>query len=273
MNIRQFNCTPHPYWLPNFMDVFTWSLPFVGEKITDMLVAVLNTCTKEELEEGDEETLVSPSFAPHDERRQIIKNKIMAVGKMARVFSLLREESEKVSELKSVSSSNQLPYSTLASSSEDVKESINGFSDARKSDIENERLPPELYDADSEEGKAIMSQPSSPSEDLDEGEEEPSPVLSNGVSEQLENAIEKGTLTRIDTSQVINRSTPPSPSSPVARKRHSRNASLGTTTTSPSMRRRSLESTYSLIQNVWSEREKEEAERAKANSGGRIAPP
>ena len=55
-----------------------------------MLVAVLNTCTKEELEESDDETLVSASFTPHDERRQIIKNKIMAVGKMARVFSLLR---------------------------------------------------------------------------------------------------------------------------------------------------------------------------------------
>ncbi|KAF8880065.1 Metallo-dependent phosphatase-like protein [Infundibulicybe gibba] len=252
MNIRQFNCTPHPYWLPNFMDVFTWSLPFVGEKITDMLVAVLNTCTKEELEESDDDaTLVSPSSVTSEEsveRRKVIKNKIMAVGRMARVFALLREESEKVSELKSVSGSSRLPYGTLASGSEGIKEAINGFDDARKSDIENERLPPELFDADSEEGKAIMTQPTTPSEDHDSH-----PPISQTA------AISSGSIpASINTTVTIPGPGSPvlgpgSPTIPVAgfKRGHSRQASLGTTMTSPSTRRRSLESTMSLIQGVW----------------------
>lgn len=54
-----------------------------------MLVAVLNTCTKEELEE---ETVVSTTSSPShsEDRRRVIKNKILAVGRMARVFALLR---------------------------------------------------------------------------------------------------------------------------------------------------------------------------------------
>lgn len=110
ITIRQFNSSSHPYWLPNFMDAFTWSLPFVGAKsefpfvallaqslcvvVAEMLLAILATCSPEELEDVDDDdahtvdlTHVPPEVAA---RRQQIKNKILAVGKMQRVFQLLR---------------------------------------------------------------------------------------------------------------------------------------------------------------------------------------
>jgi hypothetical protein len=41
-----------------------------------------------------------------------------------------REEAEKVSELKSISGSNKLPYGTLALGAEGIKEAISSFEDA-----------------------------------------------------------------------------------------------------------------------------------------------
>ncbi|KAI7822986.1 serine/threonine protein phosphatase 2B catalytic subunit [Gamsiella multidivaricata] len=191
MNIRQFNASPHPYWLPNFMDVFTWSLPFVGEKISDMLLAILNTCSKEELAEDDlilnikdstalgsaspisaTVTLSSatvggkglqqdsgPSYdasvaAVLEEKeasRNRIRQKILAVGRISRVFAVLREESESVSELKDLMGTTRLPYGSLALGAEGLRQAIHSFEDARKSDIENERLPPSKEEREKEE--------------------------------------------------------------------------------------------------------------------------
>lgn len=182
MNIRQFNCTPHPYWLPNFMDVFTWSLPFVGEKITDMLIAILSTCSEDELKEDATPSAITPGPASPpitggpvdpesiDYKRRAIKNKILAIGRLSRVFQVLREESERVTELKTASG-GRLPAGTLMLGAEGIKNAISSFEDARKVDLQNERLPPshEEVTRQSEEGRAQALERASREADNDKG--------------------------------------------------------------------------------------------------------
>ncbi|SCU90421.1 LAME_0E08482g1_1 [Lachancea meyersii CBS 8951] len=170
MNIRQFNMSPHPYWLPNFMDVFTWSLPFVGEKVTEMLVSILNICTEEELEEEttfateavdpveakssnkSKEAQVAKTGQPtssilNDEaKRRALRSKIMAIAKVSRMYSILREESENVEYLKAINAGT-LPRGALAHGPEGLKEALSTFEKARREDLINERLPPKLEDA------------------------------------------------------------------------------------------------------------------------------
>ncbi|GJJ68315.1 serine/threonine-protein phosphatase 2B catalytic subunit [Entomortierella parvispora] len=212
MNIRQFNATPHPYWLPNFMDVFTWSLPFVGEKITDMLLAILNTCSKEELAEDEslfhidngtmeidaaalsssssqdsvqsagahgqplnglqDEIMTDASRSERESNKNRIRQKILAIGRISRVFAVLRNESESVSELKDLMGTSKLPYGSLALGAEGLKKAIHSFEDAKRSDLENERLPPTKEEKTKEEKnkiwRAIDEASHTPQSELDE---------------------------------------------------------------------------------------------------------
>jgi len=155
LNIRQFNYTPHPYILPNYMDIFSWSLPFVTEKVTEMLFSLIKPASEmEEDDDDDDEEDVDEKIPGmpklvHNKTQaaaatelkkkgDILRNKIKFVSKMMKMNKTLREQNETI--VKSVVSDTKIP-SGLLSQKGTIKDPSGAFSQARKADMANEMRP------------------------------------------------------------------------------------------------------------------------------------
>ena len=128
LNIQQFHYSQHPYYLPNFMNIFEWSMPFVTEKISSMFHDIIS-----QKDENDDETDLSKEKA-----KQIasLKARIRFVGKMANMQKTLREENENIVKIKALNN-NKLPMGLLL----EGKEAIDGFSKTKNDDAKNEMRP------------------------------------------------------------------------------------------------------------------------------------
>jgi len=134
LNIKQFIDSPHPYYLPNFMDVFTWSLPFVAEKVTDMLANVLEYGDESSSEEDDEKNQM-------EQRKGLLKKKVLAVTKLVRMYKMLRQENQNILQLKQLTPSNKMPVGIITEGPEAIQKAISSFDHAREADSQNERMP------------------------------------------------------------------------------------------------------------------------------------
>ena len=54
LQLKQYSDTEPPYQLPEGLDLFSWSLPFLAEKVTSMLYNILKQCSPAELKSVDE---------------------------------------------------------------------------------------------------------------------------------------------------------------------------------------------------------------------------
>jgi serine/threonine-protein phosphatase 2B catalytic subunit len=122
----------------------------------------------------------------------------------------------------------------------------------RKSDIENERLPPDIIDVSFPNAECGVSIDHTPQPDED-NPASPSPTHSAPLTPDEPSTPQVVGASPITASPI----SPGTPSTPTGgtpgmpwRRGHSRQTSLGTTKTSPSTRRRSLENTMHLIRDV-----------------------
>jgi len=71
----------------------------------------------------------------------VIKEKILAVSKMRKVFRVIREENDNIVKLKALSPSGRLPAGILSKGSKAIAEALSSFEKARNADLENMQLP------------------------------------------------------------------------------------------------------------------------------------
>lgn len=81
------------------MDVFSWSVPFLAEKVTNMLFNLIKRGAGEgpALQEDDidlDKVLKSEDIDDKKKKQLVMKGKVSSVAKMSKMFTTLREESE-----------------------------------------------------------------------------------------------------------------------------------------------------------------------------------
>ena len=156
LSLKQYDETEPPYRLPDNLDVFSWSVPFLAEKVTNMLFHIMKRGGIESAEDNVEieKILKTDELDEKQKRKLILKNKVTSIAKMSKMFCTLREESEMVLQIKNISPDGKLPRGILMSGKPAIKNGkrpnlyllknyivLKQFSFAKEIDKQNEKRP------------------------------------------------------------------------------------------------------------------------------------
>nr|CAI44590.1 calcineurin-A2-2 [Paramecium tetraurelia] len=162
LNIQQFKDTPHPYLLPNFMDVFSWSIPFVTEKVTEMLYMLLKHEDQDQESENDKinqqdiekfkQITQSEQSKTYEKNKSLqkqlsrsgkekLRSRLKFVATMMKMQKTLREENESIVQLKGACPDKRLPKGLLLQGKEAITDALQEFNYMKLADSINEKMP------------------------------------------------------------------------------------------------------------------------------------
>jgi serine/threonine-protein phosphatase 2B catalytic subunit len=133
INIQQCNFSPHPFILPNYMNVFSWSIPFVSEKISEILVHIIKKKNEDDVEEHTSKINETVSHS--------LKMKMKIIIMLMKMHKTLREENELIMKLKGFCPGSKIPKGILLQGAEALRTALERYKEAKKMDVVNEKMP------------------------------------------------------------------------------------------------------------------------------------
>lgn len=139
LNVQQYNYTIHPYILPNFMNAFTWSIPFVIEKVLNLILTLIPKTDPED--SNDTDPIHDLEVELKEQKTNQLKKKIKAVTSMMKMFNTLRNDNEAIIQLKGMCPDNKIPKGLLAQGHDAIVGAVQAFNYVKNLDMENEKRP------------------------------------------------------------------------------------------------------------------------------------
>ena len=167
MNIKQYKEVEQPFHLPGQLDLFSWSLPFLIDKIGEMMDNLLrmNSLVKQdEINKSRRSSVKDFNKIIHeleDEQKKQeeqkfnrIKAKVLTMGRMSAMLKNVRENKESIEQAKNMTKDHKLPAGTLQNMSGtkghgDMKHNLDDFIKSHVKD-EDDKFPLAVFRRNSE---------------------------------------------------------------------------------------------------------------------------
>jgi serine/threonine-protein phosphatase 2B catalytic subunit len=137
MNIKQYKDVEQPFSLPNNLDLFSWSLPFLADKIGEMMDNLMkrNTLITTEkiklVKQSSDVDFGKIMNKLEEEKKQEskkkianIKAKVLAIARFNRMLKNAKENQEILTKAKKFSYDGKLPQGTLLKTVAEIQSDV-----------------------------------------------------------------------------------------------------------------------------------------------------